>query len=269
VADTGSEKSAAVASPVTNAGESATPNNLEAAPTPARNPSQSDAGSFTRLFGASFRELVPLFVVILNLFLWAALSLAISSLVNPGGGAVGSSQMTQTAADGTMALDDWDKVFSILSNLATIVALVLGGIWTYYTFIKGRTLTPHLEPKVYGRVLKKEEEKYLLATIQIKNIGATRVDIERSGTVLVVYLYRANIKNPAREDDLWERFYKAPPILTNHYWIEPNETIEEPALIPLPAIDSAIYKIRLRVNSTKTTWTADTIIEGVAAVPKT
>lgn len=163
--------------------------------------------------------------------------------------------------DWDATLDNLDKASSILQNVFTVIALIVGGVWTYFTFVKGRALTPRLEPKLSLKTFRNGAHKYLVINVQLKNAGSSKVDIVQRGTLVGIYSYEPNSIEPPTEDIQWNR-YKASPILKDHHWIEPGEIIEEPVLVPLPTSEYAIYKVLLRLNSKKTTWTTEAIIEG-------
>lgn len=163
---------------------------------------------------------------------------------------------TQGRMDWAATLTNVEKATDTLAHLATGLALVAGGVWTYYTFIKGRVLTPRLEPCVSGRILHRGKTKFLLAKLTLRNPGATKVELDQKGTALVVYALPLNVD----ADASW-KLVKACEVFVNHQWIEPGEAVEEPALVPLPAAEQAVFKLRLRVNSYSTTWETFCITE--------
>lgn len=207
-------------------------------------------------------------------WMWLAVAVVILPLINCGGAISGqevpapiassspAAQTTPKITDANTNLEAWQKPLDIVQSMFTITALIVGGIWTYFTFIKGRTLTPRLEPKLSLRVFKMGTQKYLSARIQLTNTGTSKVDILQEGTLLGVFSFEPGMTGVKAEDIKWERYDKASTILKDHHWIEPGETIEEPALIPLPPADLTIYKVLLRINSKKTTWIVEAIIEG-------
>jgi hypothetical protein len=170
-------------------------------------------------------------------------------------------QSSPKKPDGESTLDNLEKVSNIIQSIFTIIALIVGAIWTYFTFVKGRALTPRLEPKLSLKTFTTGNQKYLVATIQLKNAGSTKVDIVQEGTILGVFSYEPIPTTAEVESIEWSK-YKASPILKDHYWIEPGETLEEPVLFTLPVTNLAIYKVLLRINSKKTTWTIEAITEG-------
>ena len=67
-------------------------------------------------------------------------------------------------------MDIKDSV-EIAEKIATIAALVVGGVWAYFNFIKGRIYRPRLHPEVSGMVVVEHEQIYLHITSTITNVG--------------------------------------------------------------------------------------------------
>lgn len=172
------------------------------------------------------------------------------------------SPSTYQKVDWTVTLERWGKLSGIAQSVATVIAIFLGGFWTYFTFIKGRTLKEQLEPKITTKIMMCGSDKFLVAAINLKNTGKTIVNFQQSGKRLVVFRYHASTDSTAVMEKNWRVYYAAPTILRDHLAIEPNEQIEEPVLIPLEKDGQHIYMVRLRIPSKKTTWTVDTIIDG-------
>ncbi len=151
-----------------------------------------------------------------------------------------SVQDKKTVAAAYSTLDVIDKLFKI-------VAYIIGGLWVYFNYFKGRTYRPRLETKITGALIKKGSSDYVNINAQIKNVGLSKVDIKQEGTALRLLIY-----NPAQQDDPWDHRATIP-ILSAHQWIEPGEPVEEPVLLPLP---SNVFAVRAEVIivSTKTMW---------------
>ena len=183
---------------------------------------------------------------------------------------VPSPPLASVATTGWKAtLDNVEAGANIAQSAITILAIIVGGIWTYFIFVKNRVLMPHLEAKVMGRVFGGGggSRKCLVVTAQLKNIGSSKVDIVQEGTLIGLYLYEPKSdKSYAAEED-WSRS-EASPILKNHHWIEPGEMVEEPVLFVIPDNDDVIYKALFRVNTPKTTLMVEAIIEADAGSEK-
>ncbi len=174
-------------------------------------------------------------------------------------------QATQnaTAPVASTTLDQIDKGVKI-------VAVVIGAIWTYLNYVRGRTFKRRLEPTISGKVLPYGEMGGLMVsgTAQVKNVGLSKVDIEQRGTAIIIadMIPWASTKGLPRLKEVH------PPagvfgIFERHRWIEPGETIEESFAVALPdRNDRACVRLRLRIVShhkifKNLEWNADAIAE--------
>jgi hypothetical protein len=60
-----------------------------------------------------------------------------------------------------------------------VVAVILGGIWTYLNYIRGRTFKRRLEPRISGEVcmVSSTSTPMISGSVQAKNVGLSKVDI--------------------------------------------------------------------------------------------
>lgn len=71
-----------------------------------------------------------------------------------------------------MTLQDWSNVASLAENAATVVAMLVGGWWTYRLFIKNRTAFPRASITISSAVLTElMQGKVLRAELVVKNEG--------------------------------------------------------------------------------------------------
>ena len=73
-------------------------------------------------------------------------------------------------------------------QVVKIIAVILGGIWTYLNYVRGRTFKRRLEPKILGKISRGVRvDTWMVSGIaQAKNVGLSKVDIEASGTAIVI-----------------------------------------------------------------------------------
>lgn len=127
-------------------------------------------------------------------------------------------------------------------KIAGILAVVIGGIWVYYNYFKGRTHKPRLEPTISGELFNKNRKLYLIATAKLKNAGLSKVTIEQEGTGLRILSY---INDPNQVNGfVKEKWLDTPPIFLDHEWVEPGKGIDDALLT---TIDSEIIAIRLEL----------------------
>lgn len=132
----------------------------------------------------------------------------------------------------------------IIGTLVTALAVVIGGFWAYFKFIKGRTYRPHVEVRQAGEWLGPRGSLGLKATVSLKNIGAAKVELRQKGTGLRISRLADEQPAPPHESS-WDSLgvFK---IFTQHEWIEPGETINDELLIRLP-LDPQTLQVETRL----------------------
>jgi hypothetical protein len=151
----------------------------------------------------------------------------------------------------------------LVKNILEIIAIVAGGIWTYFNFFKGRTYRPRLECSVDGSVEESSGQRFLKVVVRAKNVGLSKVPIEQKGTILQLYEAIPPSSNPESPfQATWNDSPAVFDVFKEHAWIEPSEPVEDHVLIELPNNNAPAYKLNLKVLSKKISWTARNIIRG-------
>jgi len=152
---------------------------------------------------------------------------------------------------------------AVIGNIKTIaetLGLVIGGLWAYYKFFKGRTFRPRLELTLGGRAWQAKHVTHVTASVQIKNVGLSKLELSQEGSGLRVFSHAL-----ARPPDTpavveWKRQITLP-VFEKHKWIEPGETISDQTLIALAHNDHSAVKLELRIVSNGIEWNSLTIVE--------
>lgn len=87
---------------------------------------------------------------------------------------------------------DWTKAkdfTDVFRNVTQSLAFIAGGIWAYFKFVKARTFQESLIPVVSGKFVAIEDRVYLVATIQVKNVGLSKIEFSQKGSALMVFEY--------------------------------------------------------------------------------
>lgn len=152
---------------------------------------------------------------------------------------------------------------TVLANIKTVtetLGLILGGLWAYYKFFKGRTFRPRLELAINGKLSDAGHLTHLATFAQIKNVGLSKLELSQTGTALRVFSHTlSKLENtPAVVE--WERKITLP-VFAKHDWIEPGESISDELLIALAKIGHSAVKLELRVVSRGIEWNCLTIVE--------
>lgn len=149
---------------------------------------------------------------------------------------------------------------SALANIKTIVetvAVIIGGIWAYYKFFRGRTFRPRLELAISGRASEAKGLTNVLISVQLKNVGLSKVAISQEGSAIRVFATDPTKSDGAAE---WQREITVG-VFEKHRWIEPGETINDQALVSVAGIGHKAVKLELRLVGEHIEWNALCIIE--------
>lgn len=151
------------------------------------------------------------------------------------------------------------ELIDLALKISQIIALLVGGLWVYVNYVRGRTHVPRLQLELKAAVLRKENRRYLLATLAVKNPGLSIVQITQKGSALLVSRLSALDEVPQVIDSHWEHD-GAFDVLTKHASIEPGLTINEQKLIMLPVSESDAFLLQLRVVAHGRSWSTITIV---------
>src|SRR5215207_9180223 len=125
----------------------------------------------------------------------------------------------------SQSLGDIQTITDILRNLFTTAAIIIGAIWTYFIFFQGRTYEMRLEPEVTGRIITINGLNHLLATIRLKNVGLSKVDIQQKYSGLWVLSSKPPLDTGIVKNAAWDKL-AAFPIFESHESIEPDDEIK-------------------------------------------
>ncbi|MDP9070439.1 MAG: hypothetical protein M3N68_03975 [Actinomycetota bacterium] len=141
-------------------------------------------------------------------------------------------------------LADLKTVVETVQAATTAVAVVVGAIWAYFKFVKERTYRPRLEVGMSGEWRSTGKERLLHARVTVKNIGTSVVELAQEGTGL--RLSRISSIPEEAGQIKWQKLTVFP-ILAEHQWIEPGETVSDDLLVtvPVPASEPTLFETRL------------------------
>ena len=143
------------------------------------------------------------------------------------------------------------EFLKIIESLLTSLAIVIGGIWAYYKFIKGRLFKPKLELSIKSQIECYKTYKELLMDYKIVNVGLSKVNLSTCGIRIWKYISRADTLDI--ENVQWAKIGSFP-AFEKHQWIEPGETINEMNLVALNDDKNSYYKSVLIINGENQTW---------------
>jgi hypothetical protein len=143
-----------------------------------------------------------------------------------------------------------DIVFKSIAAIATIV----GGAWAYYHFIKGRVFKPRLTLSTSARRLQTQGTEYVLSTIELSNVGLSRIEIA-SADIRVCSISGTAVDLPQL---IW---LKTVNVLLAHSSVEPGEILKEQNILALASDQNLPILLDFRVVAKGISFTATTIAE--------
>jgi hypothetical protein len=150
--------------------------------------------------------------------------------------------MTRTNA---LAFSDVQTGVSLLGTTTTVLAVVVGGLWAYFKFLRGRTYRPRLSVGMEARWCLVNERHLVHARITVKNIGVSVVTPRQRGMGLrVSVLSPQQPKPPAGVG--WDvvRVFE---ILREHEWIEAGETVSDDLLLDIDSTEPEVLLFESRL----------------------
>jgi hypothetical protein len=142
-----------------------------------------------------------------------------------------------------------------VNYLATPVAVVVGGSWVYFKFLRGRTFAQRAEVGVEVIPQLVDDKTIIHATIRLNNAGISKLPLRDDGKV--VLLYATPIADwRSRRNFQWEMLMLSD-IFTDHSWLESQEVISDDVLLPLDHQDGGPWlacRVQVQIWSEPTKW---------------
>ena len=113
----------------------------------------------------------------------------------------------------------------VASNIVTSAAVLVGGVWAYFKFIKGRTFAHRAELDVSPTLEASADSLYLSVAITLKNTGLSKLPLNDDMKVMRLFGL-THTANSAVSAAKWERVLTVP-ILDQHAWLEAQETVTD------------------------------------------
>jgi hypothetical protein len=157
----------------------------------------------------------------------------------------------------------------VIDKLVKIAAVMIGALWAYLNYVRGRTFKKRLELTICGKTLRRGAGLLLSGSAELKNVGLSKVAIEQRGTAILIYDLKAASSLQKEPINAVEERTLVLSVFENHGWIEPGETIQQSFLLQLPETQERIgIKLELRIVAAYIEWNANSIVElGDAKAP--
>lgn len=147
---------------------------------------------------------------------------------------------------------DLKTATDVASNIVTSSAIVIGGVWAYFKFIRGRAFAHRAELDVSPALEKGTGSLYLSITITLRNTGLSKLPLNENLKIIRLSGITENAdSHPSAA--AWERILSLP-ALRDHAWLEAQETVTETVVYSLIGPDGvatshAAYQIEAMVGT--------------------
>jgi hypothetical protein len=167
-----------------------------------------------------------------------------------------------------LTLASWTTWAAGVASLAQAAAIVTGGIWAYFKFVRGRTFAKRAELSVTPTLLPEQKPK-LKVTATLRNAGLSKLPL-RTQALFIYGIYAApTVDNPIATKE--QQLGKPKKIFAAHQWIEAQETVTDELLFLLPDSQFAsehewlAYRVECRVYAKRRrkgalNWTASALV---------
>jgi hypothetical protein len=148
----------------------------------------------------------------------------------------------------------WVDISEGVDHLVTAGAVLIGGLWAYFKFIRGRTFANRAELHISSYIDDTEGRRSIGVGVRLENAGLTKIDLAKNRGIVWVYGTSGSEWSGGRNAK-WHQLMLTL-VLVDHKWIEAQETIEDDVLIPVPitmdGIDAIVaYRLHAEVWAVK------------------
>jgi hypothetical protein len=150
------------------------------------------------------------------------------------------------------------QFLDITERIVKLAAILTGGVWTYYRFIRGRTYRPRLETSLTAEAVRRGGQTYLIACLNIRNLGTAKVEIKQEGSGLRLFSCDLCMSTSAPGEPSLTRIATLP-VFMHHKWVESSETIRHEVLYVLTANHAAV-KLEFRLCAKGIEWNSETYV---------
>jgi len=129
----------------------------------------------------------------------------------------------------------------IAQSVVTTLAILFGGLWTYFRFFRGRTFHPRINLSVSGSTRKRGDKTYVSVSIKVENKGNAAVHIDHDRTYVAVH-------NEHGQPGFGEHV-DVVPVLRSCYIVEPQEGIVDEQLSCIDVEPDIVLRLVFHVQS--------------------
>ncbi len=149
-------------------------------------------------------------------------------------------------------MTNWSDVGNTVQSFATAAAIVVGGAFTYFKFVKDRVFRPRVDLELDAEVVvDRHGVRFVVCHATVHNMGHAKLAIRHDGagptegTAIVVRLGEAG--PGAGDATFWAEIDESVliDVFEQHDWLESGETIRDEVVIRMSSDESSTYRVEL------------------------
>lgn len=167
-----------------------------------------------------------------------------------------------------MQPNDLKTWIEIAQSLVTILGIAVAGVWSYLTFLRGRSFAPNVQIQFeLKQVINWDSSKGAVISVKIKNIGQTRVK-KKNCLLTLASVTQPGAKNPLASteferldpsfDEMMQQLPRQYEIFDEHTGLEPGEEATEDVLLELNG--SSTFKVNAMFFGHRKQWSSNAIL---------
>jgi hypothetical protein len=169
-------------------------------------------------------------------------------------------------------LDDALKATQALLAVAQALAILVGGAWVYFKFIRGRTFAPRAELDIQAELVVLGDRQLVKAKVALKNSGLSKLQLRDHAKVVRIFASPTSAWSP-KANLVWQKLIVTE-VFVDHGWVEAQETITDAILVPIDQssgpwlafrAQASVWAERRVGQSSGTRWLTNTILSSTAA----
>lgn len=154
---------------------------------------------------------------------------------------------------------------SIIRDIVTALALIIGGGFAYFKFVRGRTFTERLKVSVDAELDSARNLLLVNASAQASNIGLREFHLAREGTALRLFAHRLSEPTSEAREARWEQLGSWR-VFEGRQVLEPSEEVSEHKIIETPGGQFSAFMLALVVYSRSgRNWKTSAVVSKVLA----
>jgi hypothetical protein len=126
---------------------------------------------------------------------------------------------------------DWFKVTQVILNIAESLAVLVGGVWVYFKFMKSRTFARRAAIEVEASLLSVEQRPVIRVEVVLRNTGLSKIPLRANRQVL--RLWATSVSDFSPGANLFWHFWMVSQVFVTDESVESQESIKDVALLPV------------------------------------